>query len=107
MRVLGIGRDGPGLVLESVDGALPLTLGHNEGVGVMLHYRVTDCAAVPTGSWPVPVRVERPWGTYTVYIDMPTQPAGDIIDNPAIIPDGDRQAVPWQRNLAAQACVYH
>jgi hypothetical protein len=66
--IVAVGRDGPGLRLVGVEGDLPVTLKPNNGSGFVLVYRITDCVAVPRGSWPVTARVDRPWGTQTVYL---------------------------------------
>jgi hypothetical protein len=86
--VLGVGRSGPGLTLEPPVDGYPLTLPSRTGVELRLRYKVTDCAAVPAGDWPIPVRISRPWGAATVYVSGPTI--------------GVR--APWQHMLAAQAC---
>ena len=86
--VLAVGRPGPGLTLLPPADSFPLTLAHNTGQDVSLRYRVTDCAAVPAGEWPIPVRVSRPWGSVTVDLRGPS-----IGGN-----------TPWQRKLADGAC---
>jgi len=86
--VLGVGRSGPGLTLLPPVDIFPLTLAHDTGEEVPLRYRVTDCAAVPAGDWPIPVLVSRPWGSVMVELRGPS-----IGGN-----------TPWQRKLADEAC---
>jgi hypothetical protein len=86
--VVGVGRDGPGLRLVGVEGDLPVTLKPNSGSVFVLVYRITDCAEVPRGSWPVTVRVDRPWGTQTV----------DLMVR-------HRQSMPWQAALVDTECA--
>jgi hypothetical protein len=68
VRVLSVGRSGPGIDLVEAVGA-PITLTPGGSAGFYLEFTITDCGAVPAGEWPVPIRVERPWGTSTVYVD--------------------------------------
>ena len=95
--VLGLGRSGPGLTLLPSTDTYPRTLPPHSGELLTLHFAVTDCAAVPDGPWPVPVRVSRPWGTVTLYVAGPTVP-----DYPGTA-DGP-PGTPWQRRLADVAC---
>jgi hypothetical protein len=67
VTVTGAGRSGPGMELLSVDGTLPAVLKPGESAVLALVYRVTDCAAVPSGAWPIPVRVDGPWFSHTVF----------------------------------------
>jgi hypothetical protein len=92
VTVTGAGRDGPGLRLQRVDGAFPTTVPAGGTFTFTLTYEVIDCAAVRADTWPVPVRVQRWWGTQSVFIDLPDAPA----DNGMVMP--------WQRALADQAC---
>src|SRR2546423_3242513 len=72
VRITGVGQDGPGLKLIDVSDRPnistdagrkpPFTLHPGQTAVVSLSYQVTDCAAVPSGAFDVPVRVERPWG---------------------------------------------
>ena len=92
VRLLAAGRSGPGLELVQVASPFPVTLGPGDGAILRLFYRVTDCAAVPTGPWPVPVRVERPWGTRTTYVNLPAEYV-------------QARKVEWQRARADEACA--
>ena len=103
--VVGVGASGPGLTLLPSADTFPRTLAPHTGELLILRYAVTDCAAVPAGDWPVPVRVSRPWGTVTVHVAGPTLPpsypaTGSV---PGPLPGG--AAEPWQRVLARQACA--
>ena len=100
IRVLGVGRSGPGFRLDRVDGPLPSTVEPGEYLELVLIYAVTDCAAVPTGPWPVPVVVERPWGVQTVYVQPPLLPA-TTHEGTSHWPD-----LEWQHWLADTACRY-
>ena len=91
VEVLDVGRSGPGFVLDSVRAQLPTTLRPGESMEAVLIYRVTDCAAVPAGEWPVPVTVKRPWGTATGYVLPP--------------PETSPKAPQWQRALADVSCA--
>jgi hypothetical protein len=97
VRLVGFGRDGAGLTLTrtAVLGAtLPVTLHRGEQVQFDLWYAVTDCAAVPTGAWPLPVRVARFFGTQTVSVPLADEPS----------PGGAPATAPWQQAWAEQAC---
>jgi hypothetical protein len=118
IEILDVGRSGPGL--EQVP--FPSEIGGHytevvstarlrpgEKVFLGVAYRVTDCDAVPDEPWPVPVRVDRWWGTQTVWIVLPTQSREgfqlppDRTHNGAVSWDWD---VEWQRNLADAHCYY-
>jgi hypothetical protein len=99
IRVLGAGRSGPGFRLERVDGALPSTVEAGGHLTLMLTYAVTDCAAVPTGPWPVPIQVERLWGVQTVYVSLPRERA--FTETGSHGPE-----LEWQHWLADAACRY-
>ena len=105
LRVLAVGRSGPGLRLLGVDD-VPTDLPSSTGVAVTLRYAVTDCAAVPRGAWPVPVVVERRWGDLTVHLDGPTISGQGGEDGSMVSSGSDagELGVPWQRWLAAQVC---
>jgi hypothetical protein len=86
--VRAVGRSGPGLALQATTETYPVTFPPNSGAEVTLRYRVTDCDAVPTRDWPIPVEVSRPWGGVTVHLS-----------GPSFDP-----STPWQRKLADEAC---
>jgi hypothetical protein len=110
MRVVGVGRSGPGLRLTRVDGTVPADLGDASSASYTLYYDVTNCAALPTGPWPVPVRIQRPWGVWTGWIGVePMVPMGDSPNPP---PPGmrsftgrDPYAKEWQVALANMTCT--
>ena len=95
--LLGVGASAPGLTLLPSTDTFPRTLPPHTGELLTLHFAVTDCAAVPDGPWPVPVRVARPWGTVTLHVAGPTFP-----DYPAEA--GGPPGPWWQRRLANLAC---
>ncbi|MBO3749105.1 hypothetical protein J5X84_23760 [Streptosporangiaceae bacterium NEAU-GS5] len=69
VTLIGAGRSSSYMRLLSVeDTHFPITLGSGQWADITLSYHVTDCA-IPVEPWPIPVRVERPWGTETVYVD--------------------------------------
>jgi hypothetical protein len=109
VEVVGVGRDGPGLDLVSSSGA-GTRIGGGEHASLGLRYDVTDCAAVPAEPWPVPVRIARPWGTYTAWIEVEPQSPEDF-DLPPARASTDRPSwegtVEWQRNLADAVCYHH
>jgi hypothetical protein len=98
VTVLGVGRSGPGLQFLGIAtgpdetdapqavGPFPVTLQADNGIAVWLVYRITSCAAMPAGSWPVTAVVQRPWGTMTVDV-----------------PEG-RLYGPWQTQIAHPWC---
>lgn len=102
--IVGAGRSGPGLRLTAVTGAFPATLAPGHAMTIRLVYRVTDCAAVTASSWPVPVRVRRPWGTVTVYIQVPELDRPGISSGAHSYTGPDPYAVQWQRGLADESC---
>lgn len=98
-RIRSVGRSGPGLQLISVEA--PAELAGWTSQELTLHYRVTDCAAVPKGAWPIPVRVENPWqiwGTSTVWVAR-------SLEMPNNAPDAkDFSDVAWQQEMSRTAC---
>jgi hypothetical protein len=104
VRVTGIGGDGAGLHLTGttqphistdLGRTVPFTLEPGQTAILALDYQVTDCAAVTSGSFPVPVRVKRFWGTQTVSVGIAT----DLESTPS-----SARTVEWQRWLADQTC---
>ena len=102
VHVTSVGRSGAGLRLIGTSD-VPTVLQPSTGAEVTLHYRVTDCGAVQQGDWPVPVVVDRPWGSLTTYDVAPTMQAAN---SPATYTyeGDDPYAVPWQVYLARRAC---
>jgi hypothetical protein len=102
ITVTSVGRAGPGLALTAPVG-LPFTLAPGHGVVVYLKYTVTDCAAVKSGAWAVPVTVRMWWGSQTVYVQPGPidqgQPDGEYEYSGA-----DPYGHPWQQALAATSC---
>lgn len=102
-HLVAAGRGGPGLRLTRVAG-LPVDIPRQTGVGVELHYRITDCAAVPTASWPVPVTVRRPWGAVTTHVTPPGGVGESAPDGYSFSGSTDPYAVSWQRYYADKVC---
>ncbi len=119
IEIVDVGRSGPGLAqvpFPSEIGGYPTEavtaarLGPGEEAFLGVAYRVTDCDAVPDEPWPVPVQVDRWWGTQTVWLelDLPRsredfQLPPDRVDNGAVWWD---EGVEWQRVLADAHCYY-
>jgi hypothetical protein len=93
-----VGRSGPGLRL--IDVKAPSELAARTSALITLHYRVTDCSAVPTTSWPIPVRLDRLWGQDTAWV------AGSLLlpDAEADTDDPSLWNIPWQQEMAQMAC---
>jgi hypothetical protein len=106
VAIIDAGRSGAGLELTAVDGDFPITLRRGEEIRIKLHYRVTDCAAVTSDAWPVPVTVERLWGAETVNIALPPQRQsewqGPDLPMLRVARNGP---VEWQRSQADMACA--
>jgi hypothetical protein len=102
VHVRSVGRSGSGLRLLGAS-EVPTGVPSSTGLEVTLRYRVTDCAAVQRGDWPVPVVVDRPWGSLTTYDEAPTMPAANAPATYSYRGD-DPYAVPWQVYLARRAC---
>jgi hypothetical protein len=101
VRVVGVGRSGPGLRLTHVDGQLPVELHSGDAAGYTLYYDVTDCAATPSGHWGVPVRIDRPWGVVTTWVRPdPMVPMGASSPTAATSEE-------WQAALATMTCTPH
>lgn len=119
IRVTGVGQDGPGLhlvgpgdsvgtkqVAELQGKPLPFDVHPGQTVMLAIGYRVTDCDAVPSGPFPIAVRIDRPWGTQTISIPLPQQMPvpddGASTSRPTIVinPVG----IEWQKAAADRAC---
>ncbi len=74
VTINGAGASGPGLEWVGMEGSFPAVLPPHAELELRMVYRITDCALVSTGVWPVPVRVARPWGEMT--IDLRTEHPG-------------------------------
>lgn len=89
LDVASVGRSGGGLRLASATGGQHLA--PSAGTELTLTYQVTDCSQIPGGSWKIPVRVERPWGTATAWVDGP-----ELV--------GAQFPGPWQQVQAGLVC---
>src|SRR5262249_50299592 len=89
LDISSLGRSGKGLQL--VDAQIAKShLSAGESAEISFTYKVTDCNAVESGHWPVPLHLSR---GRTAYVDAP-----DITGPP------DAGRGPWQVKLAAVAC---
>ncbi|MDQ1724785.1 MAG: hypothetical protein QOG52_1813 [Frankiaceae bacterium] len=104
LRVTGVGRSGPGMTLRSVNMAFPVEVQPSTSVQVTLSYDITDCAAVPRGRWPVPVRVQRPWGTFTSWVDL-ERGIPPVTPTPHGLFNSGPYEQEWQALLAITACT--
>lgn len=107
VEIVDVGRNGPGLDLVGTLG-VGNRIGAGRSANVGVSYDVTDCAAVPAEAWPVPVRVARPWGSHTVWMELEPQFPEDF-DLPLSDASTDELSsweatVEWQRNLADAIC---
>lgn len=115
VRVTGVGKDGPGLRLvrpgdtagfpknwAPLPGATAVPFDLHPGQTAIVHvtYQVTDCTAVPSGSFPLTLRVDRPWGTQTIDVSLPLEPASGTADG--LVSDTDM--IGWQKEMADLAC---
>ncbi|WP_067144269.1 hypothetical protein [Microtetraspora malaysiensis] len=74
VTIAGAGRSSSFMRLLRVKGTrTPITLGPGDTADFEFVYKVTNCSAISTQEWPIPVRVERPWGMQTVYVEPPLQ----------------------------------
>jgi hypothetical protein len=101
VTLLGAGRDMPGMRLTAVEPTFPVLIPPGGEVQLTVRYQVTDCAAVPTDEWPVPVQVQMWWGEQTAYLHVPSQ----YVPQPEGIaaPVGGIE-VQWQAYLAGVSC---
>ncbi|WP_433352785.1 hypothetical protein ACQP25_06085 [Microtetraspora malaysiensis] len=74
VTIVGAGRSSSFMRLLRVEGThTPITLGPGDTADFEFVYKVTNCSAVSPQKWPIPVRVERPWGMQTIYVEPPPQ----------------------------------
>lgn len=109
VRVTGIGGDTAGLhftgnsqphISTDLGRTVPFTLQSGQTAIVAVDYTVTDCQAVTSAPFDVPVRVDRFWGTETVGIRIPQ---GTEFTDTTGVPSTPR-IVEWQRSMADQTC---
>ena len=115
VRVTGVGQNGPGLHLVGpgdkdglpkdmeLPGSTPVPFDLHPGqiAIVAVSYHVTDCAAVPSGSFPVTLRVDRPWGTQTIGISLPMTSAPGNAHGLV----SDTEMIGWQKEMADDVCA--
>jgi hypothetical protein len=95
LTIVGIGRSGPGLTLVSPEKQDAQILQPERSLGFSLKYKITDCAAVPKGDWPIPVRVEASGVPTTVYASLRMFGSDH---------EGKQAAEPWQTALSVEVC---
>ena len=88
VTIVGIGRSGPGMQLLTAERRGPYVILPGEAMALHLKYRVTNCKTVPRGTWPIPLRVLRPKGEETIYLDRSTAGTAD----------------PWHRRFLRDTC---
>lgn len=107
VAVRNVGQDGPGLQLVSVGGgdrdSVRATIGPGGEVELELVYQVTDCRAVRSDRWPVPVQVDRPWGWQTVRVQQPLLTSPNTAGFRSFSGE-DPYGQSWQKMLAELAC---
>ncbi|WP_433419539.1 hypothetical protein ACQP1V_05700 [Microtetraspora malaysiensis] len=103
VTIVGAGRSSSFMRLLRVEGThTPITLGPGDTTDFEFVYKVTDCSAVSAQKWPIPVRVERPWGMQTVYVEPPRQRA-NISDDFAYVDENSTWAL-WHVARASYVC---
>lgn len=75
VTVIDAGRSRPGMELLAVEDAFPVRIEPDETRSIVLVYQITACD-VPSGAWPVQVRVARFWGEQAV--DVRGHPGSDV-----------------------------
>ena len=104
VTIVGVGRDGPGLKQTSLGMTLPLTVQPGANVTVAITYSITDCSDYIREPWPLPIRIDPPWGEQTVYVIPPALSNPDAPDSYSYSGDRDPYALEWQDSLAQMAC---
>ncbi|GAA3070126.1 hypothetical protein [Streptosporangium carneum] len=116
--LLGAGRSGPGLALRAVQAGksmmwpdadtlershstdFPYVVAPGASAELRLLYVVTDCAAVPFDSWPIPVRAMQWWGETAVDLRPAPQAFGPYRSR-----EGESPRSPeWQKYMADYVC---
>jgi hypothetical protein len=97
--ITGVGRSGTGLTLTR-SAINESHLGAGDTTEIALSYQVTDCAAVQSGSWPVPLHVSRGRTAYVQAPEMTLNAPGSY----SYSGGRDPYAVEWQVKLAGIAC---
>lgn len=98
--VTGLGGDQAGLRLSTTVRS-PVILRPGQSMQITVAYEIIDCAAVTNDPASLPVRVERFWGSQTVYVDLPRR-----------LPPGfqgmwwGEPPMAWNKYWAEQACAY-
>jgi len=100
----GVGRDGEALTLLDA-WATPARVQPGDTTTIHVEYAVADCRDYEHGSWPVPVRLDRPWGTQTVYVTPPALANPDAPSSYQFTGDQDPYAVDWQESFVRQVCA--
>lgn len=104
VTIVGVGRDGPGLKMSGPGMSLPLTVQPGANITVAITYSITDCSAYIRDPWPLPIRIDRPWGEQTVYVSPPALLDSGAPSSYSYSGDRDPYALEWQDGLAHMAC---
>lgn len=99
-----VGRNGPGLTLLAVAG-VPATIPPGGEVQIALSYQVTDCGALPSGPWPVPVTARQAVGSGRFYLHQPLITSPDAAAGPRFFSGDDPLGRPWQQALGHLVCA--
>ncbi|MEV4016003.1 hypothetical protein AB0J35_36430 [Nonomuraea angiospora] len=100
VTIAGVGRSSSFMKLLKIEGIhAPIVLRSGNVADVELVYQVASCNNIPQ-EWPIPVQVERPWGTDTVYVEPPPQ-------EPNSSEDDWSDAWKWHAARASYVCDWH
>jgi hypothetical protein len=104
VTIEGVGRDGKAVTVLSAR-AVPEKVGPGESTTIQLAYSVSDCRDFVHGTWPLPIRIHRPWGTQTVYVTPPYLPNPDAPSSYSYSGDRDPYQLEWQESYIRQICA--
>ncbi|WP_214103523.1 hypothetical protein [Acrocarpospora catenulata] len=105
ITIVDAGRSSSFMRLLRIEGTRPpITLRPGDTADLEFVYEVTDCNNIPGDKWPIPLQVERPWGTQTVYVDPPLQDPDPFNGS---VPDEDSGITwEWQGARASYVCEW-
>ncbi|MGI5282048.1 hypothetical protein ACQEVF_01845 [Nonomuraea polychroma] len=104
VTIVGAGRSSSFMrLLRIEDMRTPMTLNPGETTAINFVYQVTDCANITIEEWPIPVRVERLWGTQTIYVDPSPQEPNTSNDSVPEDFEGSSWTL-WHVAMASDVC---